>query len=135
MSSTLTNDLIRKVHSIKRNNKKLSREETINFLRELKSICKDEILIKKIIEILDVLDSSIYHTLSPREHQIFNLIGLSLSSKEISQKLGIAKSTVSTHRKNIIKKLKLSGQGQLGKVAHDKVFEVKKESIYLPSTL
>ncbi|MFH7012985.1 response regulator [Flavobacterium sp. FlaQc-52] len=45
--------------------------------------------------------------LSPRELEIITLISLEYSGKEISEELFISLNTVETHRKNIMKKLKM----------------------------
>lgn len=45
--------------------------------------------------------------LSPRELEVITLISLEYSGKEISEQLFISLNTVETHRKNIMKKLKL----------------------------
>ena len=47
--------------------------------------------------------------LTEREYEIFCMVGQGRMSKEISEKLGIAMRTVETHRKNICRKLKVSG--------------------------
>lgn len=57
--------------------------------------------------------------LSSREKQILLLIADGKSSKEISEDLFIAKSTVDTHRKNMIRKLELSSGNELVKYAID----------------
>jgi DNA-binding NarL/FixJ family response regulator len=43
--------------------------------------------------------------LSPREQQVFHLIGLGWSTRQISERLGIGIKTVETHRENIKNKL------------------------------
>jgi len=62
-------------------------------------------------------------TLSNREKEILNLIANGKTSKEISEKLFIAKTTVDTHRKNMIRKLNLSSGGELLKYAIDKKYK------------
>lgn len=47
--------------------------------------------------------------LSPREYEIFCLIGRGLMSKEIGEKIGISPQTVQTHRRRIAGKLGTSG--------------------------
>lgn len=47
------------------------------------------------------------HLLSPRELEVITLISLEYSGKEISEQLFISLNTVETHRKNIMKKLKI----------------------------
>ncbi len=48
-------------------------------------------------------------SLTPRQQQIYGLIGQGLSNKEIAATLGLAVATVETHRKAIARKLSLSG--------------------------
>ena len=55
--------------------------------------------------------------LTKRQQHIFQLIGLGLQSKEIAQELNLSLNTVTTHRKNIIKRLELRGAGQLQRFA------------------
>ncbi|MDP5093233.1 MAG: response regulator transcription factor [Polaribacter sp.] len=57
--------------------------------------------------------------LSNREKEILLLIADGKSSKDISETLFLAKSTVDTHRKNIIRKLDLSSGNELVKYAID----------------
>ena len=51
--------------------------------------------------------------LSNREKEILKLVGEGKTSNEISTLLGIGKSTVDTHRKNIIKKINLHGKTEI----------------------
>lgn len=51
--------------------------------------------------------------LSRREKEIVKLIGLGKTSQEIADVLFIGKTTVDTHRKNILKKLNLQGKSEL----------------------
>jgi two-component system nitrate/nitrite response regulator NarL len=57
--------------------------------------------------------------LSKREREILHLIANGKTSKEISENLFIAKTTVDTHRKNMIRKLDLSSGNELVKYAID----------------
>lgn len=61
--------------------------------------------------------------LSNRENEILHLIANGKSSKEISESLFIAKTTVDTHRKNMIRKLDLSSGNELVKYAIDKKYK------------
>ncbi|QNM86292.1 response regulator transcription factor [Polaribacter pectinis] len=61
--------------------------------------------------------------LSNREKEILNLIANGKTSKEISENLFIAKTTVDTHRKNMIRKLNLSSGSELIKYAIDKKYQ------------
>lgn len=62
-------------------------------------------------------------TLSNREKEILGLIANGKTSKEISEILFIAKTTVDTHRKNMIRKLDLSSGNELVKYAIDKKYQ------------
>ncbi len=55
--------------------------------------------------------SSAAHGLSPREIEICGMIRAGMSTKEIAPQLGLAPSTVDTHRRRIRKKLGLGGRG------------------------
>ncbi|TYP98699.1 LuxR family two component transcriptional regulator [Tenacibaculum adriaticum] len=60
--------------------------------------------------------------LSNREKEILQLIAKGKTSKQISEELFIAKTTVDTHRKNMIRKLNLNGVNELMKYAIDKKY-------------
>ncbi len=51
--------------------------------------------------------------ISKRERDIIRLLVLNYSSKDIAHKLSISPNTVDTHRRNILKKLKMSSTGEL----------------------
>jgi two-component system nitrate/nitrite response regulator NarL len=61
--------------------------------------------------------------LSNREKEILHLIANGKTSKEIAQNLFIAKTTVDTHRKNMIRKLDLSSGNELVKYAIDMKYQ------------
>ncbi|KAB1153661.1 response regulator transcription factor [Tenacibaculum aiptasiae] len=61
--------------------------------------------------------------LSNREKEILQLIANGNTSKEIAEALFIAKTTVDTHRKNMIRKLNLKGGNELVKYAIDKKYQ------------
>lgn len=61
--------------------------------------------------------------LSNREKEILQLIANGSSSKEISEILFIAKTTLDTHRKNMIRKLDLASGTELIKYAIDKKYQ------------
>lgn len=52
-------------------------------------------------------------SISKRERDIVRLLVLDNTSKEISKKLNISSHTVDTHRRNILKKLKINSTGEL----------------------
>lgn len=55
--------------------------------------------------------------LTPRERQIVQLLAEGKSNKETAEALGISLTTVETHRKNILAKLKLHGMADLVRYA------------------
>ena len=61
--------------------------------------------------------------LSNREKEILQLISNGKTSKEIAENLFIAKTTVDTHRKNMIRKLDLASGSELIKYAIDKKYQ------------
>jgi two-component system response regulator NreC len=68
-------------------------------------------------------DEKAFH-LSAREKEILNLIGSGNTTKEIADKLLLSEMTVSTHRKNICRKLNLEGKLELIRYATENRFEV-----------
>ncbi|MFP9099310.1 response regulator [Flavobacterium sp. RHBU_24] len=61
--------------------------------------------------------------LSRREKQIIKLVGEGKTSQEISELLFIGKTTVDTHRKNILKKLNLQGKSELMRYSVEKKYD------------
>jgi DNA-binding NarL/FixJ family response regulator len=57
--------------------------------------------------------------LTKRELEILKLIGEALSNKEIAGRIFISDQTVSVHRKNIMRKLKVNNSGALIKIAFE----------------
>ena len=57
--------------------------------------------------------------LSKQEKEIIKLIAEGKSSIEISELLFISKTTVSTHRRNINRKLEITNVGSLIKLVHE----------------
>ncbi len=125
MNSTL--EIISNIERISLKNQKLSTEQTLKIITAYRAISDDPELIDKIIHLIKMYSKQEQYSklLSPRQNQIFNLIGLDFSSKEIADMLVISEATVSTHRKNMIKKLQLSGSGALLKMAYS--YSNKKE--------
>ncbi|WP_298394961.1 response regulator transcription factor [Flavobacterium sp.] len=61
--------------------------------------------------------------LSSREKEILKLIGEGKTSQEIADNLFIGKSTVDTHRKNIIKKINIQGKTDLIRFAVERKYD------------
>lgn len=66
---------------------------------------------------LNLQKNNLEHQLTGREIEIITLIALEFSGKEISEQLFISSNTVETHRKNIMKKLKVKNTIGLVKFA------------------
>jgi len=58
-------------------------------------------------------NSDITHTLSPRELEILELLAKGQTSKEIAEKLFISKTTVDTHRRNLLEKTECRSTSEL----------------------
>lgn len=110
----LSQYLIKTINS-KQQEPKLNYGETMGVLHAISNISEEKILIEKAIELLESFHNIHLNSelLSKREFQVFELIGKGYLSSEIAVALNISKATVSTHRKNIIKKLKLKERTKL----------------------
>ncbi len=97
----------------------LDLEGTVAVFNALQQISTEKSLIEKLIQFIFQVKQKKKNlkTLTQRENEVFRRIGLGYSSREIAVLMKISEETVSTHRKNINKKLGLSGQGQLQKLA------------------
>jgi DNA-binding CsgD family transcriptional regulator len=71
-----------------------------------------------IIKVEKQFEDEFVKMLSKREYQIASLIAAGSSSQEISGNLGISHNTVVTHRKNIMKKLKVRSTVEMVKLMH-----------------
>lgn len=93
----------------------LNHEDTLVLLESVKHISEDQFLIEKVINLILISEGKglKIRNLSKRQTQIFTHIGLGFSSREIGNLLQISEATVSTHRKQIIKKLGLTRAGKL----------------------
>jgi len=62
-------------------------------------------------------EESLLSSLSPRELQVFRHLALGLSTREISEHMGISHKTVETHRSNLLKKLGLQNVTDIVRLA------------------
>lgn len=117
----VTEDIISSIEIAKKTGNLISNQEATQILTALGDIVRDKRKIDKIIAILSTNNNQTQSIkkLSARENQIFKLIAQGLTSKEIAALLEISLETVSTHRKNMIKKLNIKGAGYLYKYAYD----------------
>jgi two-component system response regulator NreC len=91
-------------------------------LAAIRSVHEGEILFDGSLDQTEQPDSHEVH-LSKREEEIVRLIGEGKTSLEIANLLFIGKTTVDTHRKNILKKLNLQGKSELIRYSMEKKYE------------
>ncbi|WP_396632763.1 response regulator [Maribacter sp. R86514] len=92
-------------------------------LEAIRTVYDNKTYYDKKIHIPDGEKNSTKSILSAREREILQLIGNGHTSHQIADELFIGKSTVDTHRKNMIRKLGLSGAGELLRYAVEKKYE------------
>ncbi|MCH9660218.1 MAG: LuxR C-terminal-related transcriptional regulator [Bacteroidetes bacterium] len=108
------------IHQAREQEHSLNLEDTLTLFDAVKHISQDRALIEKAIYLIFLIKKQEPNLdrLTHRENEVFRLVGLGFTSREIADLLSISEATVSTHRKKIIKKLKLAGAGQLQKLAY-----------------
>lgn len=89
----------------------------------IRTVYDNKTFYDKKIHIPDGEKNSTKSVLSAREREILQLISNGHTSHQIADELFIGKSTVDTHRKNMIRKLGLSGAGELLRYAVEKKYE------------
>jgi len=115
-SKTAKYQLIYLIKKLSTNYKVLDDSELISVLDATKSIYENEHYIDFLIDSIKTLTNRVLkngNTLTKREKQVVLLIGKGLQNTNIALELGLSKSTVETHRKNIRKKLRLNGKDNL----------------------
>lgn len=92
-------------------------------LEAIRSVASGQTYYDKKIVVQDTQKNNSKSVLSTREREILQLIAKGHTSHQIADELFIGKSTVDTHRKNMIRKLGLSGAGELLRYAVEKKYE------------
>ena len=92
-------------------------------LEAIRTVAEGKTYYDKKIHLPDTEKNSSKSVLSSREREILQLIAKGHTSHQIADELFIGKSTVDTHRKNMIRKLGLSGAGELLRYAVEKKYE------------
>ena len=92
-------------------------------LEAIRAVAAGKTYFDKKIDLPSIEKNTSKSLLSSREKQILDLISSGKTSHEIADVLFIGKSTVDTHRKNMIRKLGLSGAGELLRYAMDKKYD------------
>lgn len=121
----ITQEIIAYIERACLQHQKLNIHQTLKIITAYREITNHPELIDKVIHLIKMYSKQEQFSslLSSRQNQIFNLIGLDFSSKEIADMLSISEATVSTHRKNIIRKLQISGAGALQRMAYQHIQE------------
>ena len=92
-------------------------------LEAIRTVAQGKMYFDKKIHLPSAEKNKSKSVLSSREKEILVLIGRGSTSHEIADQLFIGKSTVDTHRKNMIRKLGLSGAGELLRYALEKKYD------------
>lgn len=92
-------------------------------LEAIRSVAQGKTYYDKKIHLPEGGKNSSKSILSSREREILQLVAKGHTSHQIADALFIGKSTVDTHRKNMIRKLGLSGAGELLRYALEKKYE------------
>ncbi len=92
-------------------------------LEAIRTVASGKTFYDKKILVQNSEKNSSKSVLSTREREILQLIAKGHTSHQIADELFIGKSTVDTHRKNMIRKLGLSGAGELLRYAVEKKYE------------
>lgn len=92
-------------------------------LEAIRTVAEGHTYYDKKIHIPDAEKNASKSILSSREREILQLVAKGQTSHQIADALFIGKSTVDTHRKNMIRKLGLSGAGELLRYAVEKKYE------------
>jgi two-component system response regulator NreC len=88
----------------------------------IRKVARDETFFDDAITTLDTTSKEEI-ILSSREKEILRLIGEGKTSQEIADQLFIGKSTVDTHRKNILKKMNIHGKTDLIRFAVERKYD------------
>jgi len=91
-------------------------------LSAIRAVYRGETFFDESLDLTSQLHEQEVH-LSKREEEIVRLIGQGKTSLEIAELLFIGKTTVDTHRKNILKKLNLQGKSELIRYSMEKKYE------------
>ncbi|MEM8509329.1 MAG: response regulator transcription factor [Bacteroidota bacterium] len=91
-------------------------------LEAIRTVASGKPYYDKKIHLPNTKKNSSKSVLSSREREILQLIAKGRTSHQIADALFIGKSTVDTHRKNMIRKLGLSGAGELLRYAVEKKY-------------
>jgi len=80
-----------------------------NLIKSIRGVIDKADAFEALRDCLTNIIQPVHQTLTPRQKEIYKLIGKGKSNKEIAQHLGTSITTVETHRKAIAKHMQLSG--------------------------
>jgi DNA-binding NarL/FixJ family response regulator len=80
-----------------------------NLIQSIRGVIDKADAFEALRDCLTNIIQPVHQTLTPRQKEIYKLIGKGKSNKEIAQHLGTSITTVETHRKAIAKHMQLSG--------------------------
>ncbi|WP_106792319.1 response regulator transcription factor [Aquimarina sp. Aq78] len=92
-------------------------------LEAIRTVAEGKTYFDKKIHLPSAEKNNSKSVLSSREKEILGLIARGKTSHEIADQLFIGKSTVDTHRKNMIRKLGLNGAGELLRFALERKYD------------
>ena len=92
-------------------------------LEAIRTVAEGKTYFDKKIHLPSAEKNNSKSVLSSREKEILGLIAEGKTSHEIADQLFIGKSTVDTHRKNMIRKLGLNGAGELLRFALERKYD------------
>lgn len=104
------------IGNMKRSHQSFSDNDVVSILKAVKQVSKNKQLVNNLILLYENFKQKnfeVLDALTPREQQILHFIGLGTQSNDIAKQLGLSVATIETHRKNIRKKLNLTGNGKL----------------------
>lgn len=104
------------IDNMKKSRHLFTDNDVISILKATRQVSKNKQLVNNLILLYKNLKQKNFKTidvLTSREQQILHLIGLGDQSNDIAKQLGLSIATIETHRKNIRKKLNLTGNGKL----------------------
>lgn len=117
------------INQLQVSDERLNTNQLLNLLEHVENICIDKTTVALIISSVKSLmkrDISDTRKLTDREKEVVLLISKGLKNDAIAKYLNLSKSTIETHRKNIRKKLKLTGNDSL--FAFALVFSLQSKS-------
>lgn len=113
---TMIDAIIKSINKLHAKGTILNEHEIIEILKATKKVSDKKSIINTLLHFQNVINSESINnlkSLTSREKEVLQLVGLCKKNKAIAKELNISIYTVESHRKNIIKKLKIKEHGNL----------------------